>query len=262
MDFATMGKVGSYIKQKNLSFAANYKIHTGQRVMDSNGNLAFQYSSMYEQVSETNKTVSEKIKEARLESIKHKLKRGKKLSDEEMAFLNKNDVNLYRKAKHADDAREELKNELKSATTKQEARQILSRAMVKASAEAGAELSSCQSGGISTGGAISDVSISTENISMPTENIAVNATSTPTENLLNPMENNLSTADENSEEKNSKLDVMEKFIMTSRALEDEWKNFTKSDDYKDLPEDSFFEEMPKRKFFYASYNYRQAANIA
>lgn len=261
MDFATMGKVGSYIKQKNLSFAANYKIRTGQRVMDSEGNLAFKYSSMYEQVSEANKTVSEKIKEARLESIKHKLKRGKKLSDEEMAFLNKNDINLYKKAKHADDAREELKSELKSATTKQEARQILSRAMVKASAEAGAELASCNSGG-AVGGAISDVSISTENVSMPTENLSVNSTSTPSENLLNPMENNLSTADENYDEKNSKLDVMEKFIMTIRALEDEWKNFTKSDEYKNLSEDFIMTETPKRKFFYASYSYRQAANIA
>ena len=257
MDFVTMGKVGSYIKQKNLSFAANFKIRTGQRVMNSEGTLAFQYTSMYDQVSETNKTAAEKIKAARLESIKQKLKRGKKLSDDEMGFLLKNDSNLYKKAKHVEDAREELKEDLKSATTKQEARQILSRAMVKASAEAGIELAACKAG-ISTGGAVGDVPISTENIS--TKNVAVNEISNPAENISNPLENN--PLDENPDEKDTPQSVMEKFMMTIRALEDEWKNFTKSDTYKNLPEDSFEYEIPKYKFFNAIYTYRQAANIA
>ena len=140
MDFATMGKVGSYIKQKNLSFAANYKIRTGQRVMDNSGNLNFAETSMYDQINKATKKTEDEVKAARLRSIKQKLMNGKKLSDEEMGFLLKNDRDLYKKAKHADDAREELKSELKGAKSKQEAREILTRAMVKASAEATAEL--------------------------------------------------------------------------------------------------------------------------
>ena len=264
MDFATMGKVGLYIKQKNLSFAANYKIKTGQRAVDSEGNLAFKYSSMYEQVSEANKTASERIKAARLENIKHKLMRGKKLSAEEMVYLRENDDELYKKAKHAEDAREELKADLKNAESKQEARQILTRAMVKASAEAGIELSTCKSG-VSTGGAVSDVSISMENIS--TENVSVNENPTSTENISNPLENN--PLDENHDEKNSTQSVMEKFMMTIRALEDEWMHYSNSDEYKNLPENYFQDEevytvaeMPNRKLLSMIYNYRQSANIA
>ena len=268
MDFATMGKVGSYIKQKNLSFAANYKIRTGQRVMDNSGNLNFAETSMYDQINKATKKTEDEVKAARLRSIKQKLMNGKKLSDEEMGFLLKNDRDLYKKAKHADDAREELKSELKGAKSKQEAREILTRAMVKASAEATAELAACK-GGIAMGaGSIDglsmtgDVSVSTENLSTSTENLATNENS-------NPIENNLRADDKTLGGKSDTNGILEKFIMTIRAIEDEWTKFANTDEYKNLPEDSFQDEkiyavaeIPNRKLLNAIYTYRQSVNIA
>ena len=43
--------------------------------------------------------------------------------------------------------------------------------------------------------------------------------------------------EENSSKKTTADDILEKFIMTIRALEDEWAQFTKSKEYYDLPED-------------------------
>ena len=280
MDFATMGKVGSYIKQKNLSFAANYKIRTGQRVMDNSGNLNFAETSMYDQINKATKKTEDEVKAARLRSIKQKLMNGKKLSDEEMGFLLKNDRDLYKKAKHADDAREELKSELKGAKSKQEAREILTRAMVKASAEATAELAACK-GGIAMGaGSIDglsmtgDVSVSTENLSTSIENISVNENPTSTENLAtnensNPIENNLRADEKTLGGKSDTNGILEKFIMTIRAIEDEWTKFANTDEYKNLPEDPFQDEkiyavaeIPNRKLLNAIYTYRQSVNIA
>lgn len=270
MDFVTMGKVGSYIKQKNLSFAANYKIKTGQRVMTASGNLTFAESSMFEEINKATKKSADEIKSARLGSIKSKLIAGRKLSNEEMSYLRENDEELYKKAKHADDAREELKADLKGAKTKQEARQILTRAMVKASAEASAELAAYKSGIATGGGAVGGMSTSTENVSMSAENVSVNENFVTNENISSPTENNLSTANENSEGGNSTPQgIMEKFMMTIRALEDEWMHYSNSDEYKNLPENYFQDEkvytvaeIPNRKLLSVIYNYRQAANIA
>lgn len=249
MDFVTIGKVGSYIKQKNLSFAANYKIKTGQRVTDGNGNLSFTQTSMFEQLNQATKKTTDEVKTARLASIKNKLMSGRKLTDEEMGYLRENDAELYKKAKHADDAREELKAELKGAETKQEAREILTRAMIKASAEASAELAAFKSG-VATGGG---------EISTSAENISVNETSTPTEHI---------SVNETSENQNSdKQSILEKFTMTIRALEDEWMKFSNSDEYKDLPENFFdaekvykFAEVPNKKILSAIYSYRNSAD--
>ncbi|MBQ6975665.1 MAG: hypothetical protein IJQ16_03835 [Selenomonadaceae bacterium] len=261
MDFVTIGKVGSYIKQKNLSFAANYKIKTGQSVTDGNGNLSFTQTSMFEQLNQATKKTADEVKTARLASIKNKLMSGRKLTDEEMGYLRENDAELYKKANHADDAREELKAELKGAETKQEAREILTRAMITASAEASAELAAFKSG-VATGGG--EISTSAENISFnetstPIENISVNETSTPTENI---------SVNETSENQNSdKQSILEKFTMTIRALEDEWMKFSNSDEYKDLPENFFgaekvykFAEVPNKKILSAIYSYRNSAD--
>ncbi len=275
MDFMTIGKVNSYIRQKNLSFAANYKIKTGQRVTNANGGLSFSQSSMFAQINKSTKKVSDEVKAARLKSIKQKLMNGKKLSDEEMGFLLKNDSELYKKAKHADDAREELKTELKGAKTKQEAHQILNRAMVKASAEASAEIAACKAG-VVTGGNMSmttgdvSISIATENISSVNEpsttenNSNVNEKFTKNENTLNVNEN--SNADNVN---NSVQSVLEKFIMTIRAIEDEWASYSNSDEYKNLPEDYFEDEqiykvaeVPNRKLMNAIFTYRQAQSTS
>ena len=287
MDFTMIGTVGSYIKQKNLNFAANYKIKTGQRVTDANGNLQFAKSSMFDQLMEANKKSVTEVDSARISSIKQKLLNGKKLSSEELGYLREKDPSLYKKAKHANEAREELKAELKKAKTRQEARQAITQAMVKASAEASAELAAYKSGltagggvaaagyqaGNEVGGQIASTEITAtasetdspglvsvnEEISADGEEMASAATEvTKLEIHANQdaaediQQANAEVAEENSaenktadtqqpssnkKEKNSPEDIMEKFLMTIRALEDEWAQFTKSKTYKNMPED-------------------------
>ena len=273
MNFMTIGRVGAYLRQKNLSFAANYKIQTGQRVTDSNGNLNFTQPAMFNQISTSTKKTNSEVKTARLAVIKSKLMSGKKLSNEEMAYLRENDAELYKKAKHAEEKREELKSELKGAKSKKEARQILNRAMVEASAEASAELSAMSSGG----GAACASSIGEVSMSMPTEifspNVSTSAenfspnVSTSAENFSPNVSTSteISSANAQNSMENSKQSIFEKFIMTVRALEDEFANFTRSKGYKELPEDSHDDEeiyfAPKfdSKVLDAIFNYRRAA---
>ena len=302
MDFTTIGTVSSFIKQKNLNFAANYKIKTGQRVADANGNLQFAKSSMFDQLMEANKKSDSDVVSARISSIKQKLMNGKKLSTEEMGYLREKDPSLYKKAKHADDAREELKAELKKAKTKQEARQAITNAMVKASAEASAELAAYKSGltagggavanagyqaGTEVGGNVAGVESSAEGANAEPSLISVNekisadgeemtgaaaevtkleirANQETAENIQqanevgaeiensdaetfddkNKSEN--STSKTNSAENNSPQSIMEKFLMTVRALEDEWAQFTKSETFDKMPED-YSEENKREK---------------
>lgn len=155
MDFSGIGKIGSYVKQKNLTFAANYRIKTGQSVVNSSGNLTLTKATFFTQ-STTAKTNSISATEkARLASIKSKLKSGKKLSAAEMNYLKDKDPSTYKKAKYADEAREELKNELRNVETKQEARQAVMRAMAKIAADCSADFEALKggaAGGINFGG--------------------------------------------------------------------------------------------------------------
>ena len=143
MDFTTMGTVATYIKQKNLRFAANIKIHTGQKLADSEGNLEIVKSTERDQFVESRNKSNEEIGIAKLASIRRRLASGNKLSNEDMSYLQQKDPGTYKKAKRAEEAREELKGELKKAKTKQEARQAVTKAMIKASAEASADIAAC-----------------------------------------------------------------------------------------------------------------------
>ncbi len=286
MDFATIGTIGSYVRQKNLTFAANYKIKTGQRIADTNGNLVSTKSSMFDRLVKAQKKSNDEVTRAKLSHIKQKLMNGKKLSETEMTYLREKDPKLYKKAKHADDAREELKADLKKAKTKREAREAVTRAVMKASAEASAELAACKNG-LSGGGEVGNISGNTGNIvggevgniAGNAENVnaaAENLTGTENQSLADvngeikevgekstgeisettraeiqanketaesfkDAAKEISQSEENREssstsDKDSPEGIMEKFIMTIRALEDEWAQFTDSDDYKDLPE--------------------------
>ncbi len=267
MDFTGIGKIGNFVKQKNLIFAANYKIKTGQRIVDSNGRLNFSKSTMFEQIVAAQKKSKSEVDKARLSSIKQKLLSGKKLTESEMNFLRENDPKTYKKAKYADDAREELKAALKNAKTKQEAQQALMQAMVKVAAEATAELAALKNGAAGGGGAgagadlgaenlpdaegmvsanaemsadfqenISEISEATnQNVAENSEAMNQNLGETSDENSVAQNENP-NSPQENDDEEFSAADIVDKFIMAMRALQDEWLQFIKSDEYKDLPE--------------------------
>ena len=275
MDFAVVGTLSSYVKTKNLTFAAKHKIRTGQTLTNSNGNFVSITTSTFDKLRESAKASSDKAKQAKLRRIKQKLMNGKKLSEEEMGFLRVNDPKMYKKAKHAEEAREDLKAELKKAKSKSEAREAMTRAMIKASTEAMAELGALgQCGGLSGGGSpgngsmtqggelfssggdaspmnissdagASDVSggevssegdkniSGTENQSFSEINQSIQDSDDKSSADKNPFEQKNSDDDSNTPE-----DIMEKYIMTIRALEDEWARFTNSDEYKNLPENT------------------------
>ena len=292
MDFAGIGKIGNFVRQKNLAFAANYRIKTGQRIVSANGTLNFSASNMFSQVASAKKKTLSTVDKARLATIKRKLMSGKKLSEAEMNYLREKDPKMYKKAKYADDAREELKAELKSAKTKQEARQAVMRAMSKVAAEASAELSSLQNGGagggMSGGGGTDftgadfsgevpavdspDISANAEISVSANENIAADFQETAGEISEATAENFNETATENpvaqnDENSSGPLDIIDKFIMAIRALQDEWTQFSKSDEYKELPED-FLEGKVKLKIFVPNFKatdavlaYRDAMNF-
>ena len=300
MDFTAIGKLSSYVKTKNLMFAAKHKIRTGQTLTNANGNLVFSgtVSTTFDKLRDAAKAGNDKAKQAKLRRIKNKLLSGKKISDEELGFLRVNDPKLYKKAKAADEAREELKEELKRAKSKSEAREAMTRAMVKASTEAMTELSALGQGGGSAlaGGEGATMSQAGDamNISggegtaaegnvnpagAETQSLDTQAQSSTEANQPNQTSDEKSSAaDKNSPtqknsdaDSNTPEDIMEKYLMIIRALEDEWAQFTNSKEYKDLPEHTIDEathaankktrrllDAPDRKVLAAAALYRKA----
>ena len=275
MDFTTIGTVASYLKQKNMKFAADYKIKTGQKLTDANGDLKFAKCDTSDQV-DTKKRSEKEISEARIASIKQKLANGQKLSSEELSYLRSREPKTYKKAKHADEAREELKGELRKAKTKQEAKQAVTQAMIRASAEASADIADYKSNSSSsTDGAEKNIN----SVSGEVDGLSNALHATFAENWGYTEENNVNLTDfSNSEQKNldaeendfsnispylrqstnfsknlrlknsnsdedSPQNVMERFIMTIRALEATWAEFTNSKEYAELPDNKHEEEI-------------------
>lgn len=302
MDFAVMGTISSYVKRKNLTFAAKHKIRTGQTLVNSNGNFISLNTSTFDKMREAAKASATQAKTQKLSRIKRKLRDGQKLSDEELGFLRVNDPKTYKKAKAADDAREELKAELKKAKSKSEAREAMTRAMLKASSGAMAELGAFgQSGGtsqaggsvnaasasVSVGGDAGAMNLGGEVSASADVNVAGADSPTPTDVNQAVQSNELGATDSaNRDEKNfaqpaqknsdadkfSREDVLEKYLWTIRALEDEWARFTNSDEYKDLP-DHLADEIvadkkirrlvskPDRRLLNAASAYRRVMNL-
>ena len=260
MDFATIGRLSTYVKQKNLMFAAKHKIRTGQTLTNANGNLiSANLSSTFDKLREASKTATDQAKKQKLALIRRKLKAGQKLSDEELGFLRVNDPKTYKKAKAADEAREELKSELKSAKTKEEAREAMTRAMVKASSTAMAELSSIGAGGGNISGVgssnlpqsaamnISGGEIANQSVSDGSTLTNANQTGFNQSNgAINGDDNKISAQKTEDADNLTPEDIMEKYLWTIRALEDEWAHFTNSSDYKDMPE-HFTDEKTVKK---------------
>ena len=265
MDFATVGKLGTYVKQKNLMFAAKHKIRTGQTLTNSSGNLiSANLLSTFDKLRQASKASTNQAKQQKLARIKQKLKSGQKLTDEELGFLRVNDPKTYKKAKHADEAREELKSELKKAKSKSEAREAMTRAMVKASADAMAELSALGSGGgsMAGGGSVTgSANVAQGEVSIGGEISSGDANSQSLVEGNQSAQNSAETAtadhdaEKNSAQKNSDADeltpedIMEKYIWTIRALQDEWAHFTNSDEYKNLPEHRTDEIVAEKKIY-------------
>ena len=300
MDFTTIGTITSYLKQKNMRYAANYKMKTGQNVTDANGNLNFAKTEKPAQTVQTSKKSEKEIAEARLASIKQKLANGRKLSNEELTYLQSREPKTYKRAKHADEAREELKGELRKAKTKQEARQAVTQAMIRASTQASADIADYKSNSsASDSKSTAETNFSSVNglsnalhktfaenwgYTEETNYHPPDLENSESENLdeeENPFANYdfslgaayyrsqtpKSTKTQNADKQDSPQEIMESFIMTIRALEAEWAQFTKSKEYEELPENRREEEFlksigeEKHKEYYKELDRPRAKNL-
>ena len=270
MDFTGIGKIGAFAKQKNLIYAANYRIKTGQRLTDSNGNLSFSKVTFFSQSKTSQTNTTSATDKARLASIKSKLKSGKKLSASEMSYLREKDEKLYKKAKYADEAREELKSELRAAKTKQEAHQAVMRATAKIAADCSADFEAIQGGGSMDFGGNSAISFDSANLNIDGgENLSSgeisNSENFSSGEIFNT--NSDTAANENSftkflnsnEETDTAFDILDKYIYAIRAIQDEWLEFMKTDEYKNLPED-IFNSVSNAKLTDALFAYEKSKN--
>ena len=136
--FEGIGTIGSYAKQWKLKRMAKTKISTGQTV-DLNRRQSF--SAIITQIGTqefcgTKKTAKAMADRAKTNSIKHRLKQGKKLSAQELNHLKEKEPALYEKAMVIQSAREELERDLKHCKTKAEVRMALMRASMKVESQA------------------------------------------------------------------------------------------------------------------------------
>ena len=159
--FEAIGTLHSFAQQYQLKKSAKQKVRTGQS-FDWKDAAKSSFVKAKEEPKET-KSVFELYggktekkddvtKSARKSSIKQKLRRGKKLSPQDLEYLRQTDEALYEKAKTTMEEREKLERALKAAKTKAEAQ----RAVAIAYANAAALMSGNIGGG--AGGAAAGVS--------------------------------------------------------------------------------------------------------
>lgn len=147
--FQNIGTLNAYLQQKKLRFAANYKAKTGQRLTDA---VKSMNSSVVSSIMSSTRKADDEASKQRVSLIKQKLMSGKKVSSTEIEYLRERDPSLYRKAKKAQEYREELQAKLRACKTKQEARMAVAQSMVKAAAEISEELSAAKAATGGTGG--------------------------------------------------------------------------------------------------------------
>ncbi len=147
--FEGIGKIGQYVQQQNLKYAAKYKLRTGRRLSDDlkGAGASFDYNTTRTKRTKQ-KTMSDDTK---ISIIKNKLRRGQDLSASEMKYLKENDEDLYDKAKKTQAVRAELQQALKHAKTKQEAQRAVMSAQIKVAAAA---IQEAKSGGANIGNAM------------------------------------------------------------------------------------------------------------
>ena len=172
--FAVVGTMRTYLQQFQLKKSAKQKMKTGESFDWKDAKTTF-VKAQQEARANAPKTIVEMTLEkskkkdddrtvkAKTGSIKQKLKRGKKLSADELEYLRQHDEKLYKKAKVTMEEREKLSRALKSAKTKAEAMRAVAIAYANAAAACSDAIDSASGGGASGGAAsVGDAGASAE----------------------------------------------------------------------------------------------------
>ena len=141
--FEAIGTLHSYTKQYQLKKSAKQKVTTGQSFDWKDARSSFVKAqeprrtapkSFVELSLEKSKKDEDRTAATKKSGIKQKLRRGKKLSPQELEYLRRHDEELYEKAKTTMEEREKLARALKSAKTKAEAQRAVAIAYANAAA--------------------------------------------------------------------------------------------------------------------------------
>lgn len=134
--FEGIGRMGAYLKQRDLKLQAKYKMKTGQSL-----------DALKEQLRKNNTFEARTIRaqktqmtdDTKVSIIRKKLRAGRELSAAELTYLKKNDPDLYAKAREAQETRTELQQALKRAKTKAEAIRAVAQIQAKVATAAALE---------------------------------------------------------------------------------------------------------------------------
>ena len=141
--FEAVGTMRTYLQQYQLKKSAKQKVKTGEsfdwkdarstfvKVQEPSRNKS---KSFVELSLEKAKKDDERTVASKKSGITQKLRRGKKLSPQELEYLREHDEKLYKKAKTTMEEREKLERALKSAKTKAEAMRAVAIAYANAAA--------------------------------------------------------------------------------------------------------------------------------
>ena len=141
--FEAIGTLHSYTKQYQLKKSAKQKVTTGEAFDWKDSRSSFVKAqdprrtapkSFVELSLEKSKKEDDRTAATKKSGIKQKLRRGKKLSPQELEYLRRHDEELYEKAKTTMEEREKLARALKSAKTKAEAQRAVAIAYANAAA--------------------------------------------------------------------------------------------------------------------------------
>lgn len=273
--FEGIGRIGAYVAQQNLRFAAKYKIKTGQSLKDIKDQLR---EAMNESLRVSHPRKNPLADSTKVSIIRQKLRQGRKLSANELKYLKETDESLYDKAQKTEKAREELQQALKKAKSKDEARRAVMQAQMKVAAEA--QLDSKGGGvniGFNMGGSAASfdgppvdnaseaVNSGEGNVNTPAAESAVDnghAASTAPAAASSPAETSAestTTPSDSSADKEALTDSAakdknaatpqpssssqfdgeipgEKYLFMLAAIQDEWRRFIHTKDFDELPE--------------------------
>lgn len=158
--FEAIGTLHSFTQQYQLKKSAKQKVKTGQTFDWKDARSTFVKAqeetratkSVFEMYAGKTEKNDAAAKSARKSSIKQKLRRGKKLSPQDLEYLRQTDEALYEKAKTTMEEREKLERALKSAKTKAEAQRAVAIAYANAAALMSGNIGGGAAAGVSSGG--------------------------------------------------------------------------------------------------------------
>ena len=129
--FEGIGKIGDYVRLRNLQREMRYRVKTGGSLAQAMG-APVQPGKLKSNELQKSKDLRDANREG---LIRQKLRQGRKLSASDLQYLKENNPDLYEKVTRIEERREMLARALKRAKTKEEALRAVAQANIAVLAE-------------------------------------------------------------------------------------------------------------------------------